>query len=45
MNVEENVNIIVGNKLGPIIFDKIKKDCGDISEKNFIKWSTTPAII
>lgn len=37
MNVEENVNIIVGNKLGPIIFDKIKKDCGDISEKEFYK--------
>lgn len=37
MSIEKNINIIVGDKIGLIIFDKIKKDCGNLSEKELYK--------
>jgi hypothetical protein len=37
MSIDKNINSLAGDILGPIIFDKIKKDCGDISEKETYK--------
>jgi hypothetical protein len=37
MDIYKNVKIIIGDEIGSIIYDKIKKDCGNIPEKEFYK--------